>query len=182
MLKSGNLPLLSHPSNFDPSHKCFNAGHVLYCPEQAPIPILTVLWFFRVLRVTAHHVKFPRSKSEGRSTGLLSSHSCNCSDALWTTRHQASKVRTHPSVALFAAFFPCSTKFAYCKQRLNTAETYSNEATSRSALQHDAAFSTVGLASTNTDEPTMQVDSVPWQLTSHPGWAFAWGYLSEFFV
>ena len=29
---------------------------------------------------------------------------------------------THPSVASFAAFFPCSTKFAYCKRRLNAAE------------------------------------------------------------
>ena len=45
--------------------------------------------------------------------GPLSSHSCNCSGALWTPRHQASKVRTHPSVASFTAFFPCSTKFAY---------------------------------------------------------------------
>ena len=39
-------------------------------------------------------------------------------------RHQDSKVRTHPSVASFAAFFPCSTKFVYCKRRLNTAETW----------------------------------------------------------
>ena len=56
--------------------------------------------------------------------GLLSSHSCDCSDALWTPRHQASKVRTHLSVASFAAFFPCSMKFAYCKWQLNAAETW----------------------------------------------------------
>ena len=37
--------------------------------------------------------------------------------------HQASNVRTHPSVASFA-FFLCSTKFAYCKRRLNTVETW----------------------------------------------------------
>ena len=33
-------------------------------------PILTILWFFEVLRVTAHHAKFLRSESEGRSAEL----------------------------------------------------------------------------------------------------------------
>ena len=56
--------------------------------------------------------------------GPLSSHSCDCSDANWTPQHQASKVRTHLSVALFAVFFPCSTKFTYCKQQPNDAETW----------------------------------------------------------
>ena len=46
--------------------------------------------------------------------GQLSSHTCDCS--LWAPWHQ---VHTHLSTASFAAFFPCSTKFAYCKQRLN---------------------------------------------------------------
>ena len=32
--------------------------------------------------------------------------------------------RTHLSVASFAAFFPCSKKFAYCKRWLNAAETW----------------------------------------------------------
>ena len=32
---------------------------------------------------------------ENPKVGPLSSHSCNCSDALWAPRHQASKVRTH---------------------------------------------------------------------------------------
>ena len=31
-------------------------------------PILTVLWFFRVLRVTAHHAKFLHSESKGGFT------------------------------------------------------------------------------------------------------------------
>ena len=39
-------------------------------------------------------------------------------------QHQASKVRTHPFMASFVAFFPCSTKFAYCKWWLNAAETW----------------------------------------------------------
>ena len=43
---------------------------------------------------------------------------------LWMPRHQASKVCTHLSMASFAAFFPCSTKFAYCKRWLNTAKTW----------------------------------------------------------
>ena len=83
-------------------------------------PILTVLWFFEVLHVTAHHAKFLCSESEGSP---LSSHSCDCSDALWTPQHQASKIPTHLSMASFAVFFPCSKKFAYCKRRLNAAET-----------------------------------------------------------
>ena len=33
-------------------------------------PILSVLWFFEILRVTAHHAKFLRSESEGRSAEL----------------------------------------------------------------------------------------------------------------
>ena len=37
----------------------------------AHTPILTVLWFFEVLRVTAHYAKFLRSESEGRSAELL---------------------------------------------------------------------------------------------------------------
>ena len=103
--------------------------YIPYCPEQAPIPkqaptpppappILIVLWFFEVLSVTAHHAKFLCSESEGRSAELTAA------IVLRMPRHQASKVRTHLSVALFAAFFPCSTKFAYCKQRLNAAETW----------------------------------------------------------
>ena len=44
--------------------------------------------------------------------------------AHWMPRHQASKVHTHPSLALFTAFFPCSTKFAYCKWWLDAAETW----------------------------------------------------------
>ena len=33
-------------------------------------PILTVLWFFEVLRVTAHHAKILHSESEDRSPEL----------------------------------------------------------------------------------------------------------------
>ena len=54
----------------------------------------------------------------------VSSHSCNCSDTLWVPQHQSSKVYTHLFVASFAAFFHCSMKFVYCKQRLNAAETW----------------------------------------------------------
>ena len=70
-------------------------------------PILTVMWFFKVLRVTAHHAKFSHSESEGRSA----------------ERHNIRQVCTYLSVASFAVFFPCSMKFAYCKRRLNAAET-----------------------------------------------------------
>ena len=77
-------------------------------PCKRPPPNFDVLWFFEVLHVTTHHAKFL----------------CIESAELWMPRHQASKVRTHPSMASFAAFFPCSTKFAYCKWRLNAAETW----------------------------------------------------------
>ena len=55
--------------------------------------------------------------------GLLISQtcSCNCFEALRGPRHQ---VHTHLSVALFAAFFPCSTIFAYCKWWLDAVETW----------------------------------------------------------
>ena len=43
---------------------------LLYCPGQVPVPtqvptppILTILWFFEILCVTAHHAKFLRSES-----------------------------------------------------------------------------------------------------------------------
>ena len=68
-------------------------------------PILTVLWFFTVLHVTAYHVKFSRSESEGRS---LRSHSYGCSDALWAPQLQASKISSHPSVASFAVSSPAA--------------------------------------------------------------------------
>ena len=64
-------------------------------------PLLIVLWFFRVLCVTAHHAN---SCIVNPTVGPLSSHS---SDALWAPRHQ---VHTHLSVAWFAALLPCSTK------------------------------------------------------------------------
>ena len=47
-----------------------------YCPEQAPIPEQSPtpnfdsFVVFKVLRVTAHHAKFLRSESEGRSAEL----------------------------------------------------------------------------------------------------------------
>ena len=55
--------------------------------------------------------------------GLLISQtcSCDCFEALRGPRHQ---VHTHLSVALFAAFFSCSTKFAYCKWWLDAVETW----------------------------------------------------------
>ena len=93
----------------------------------SPPPPPTNFDSFVVLRVTAHHAKFLRSESDPK-VGRLSSHSCDCS--AWRSLHgrhdigRTSKVRTHPSVASFAAFFPCSTKFAYCRRRLNAAETW----------------------------------------------------------
>ena len=87
-------------------------------PGKRPPPILTV---FGVLRVTAYHVKFCVVTPK---VGPLSSHSCYCSDALWAPRHQTSKVRTYPSVFSFAAFLPCSTRFAYSKRWPNAAETW----------------------------------------------------------
>ena len=67
-----------------------------------PPPILTVLWvFFEVLMRFGRH----------------------------DIRHQ--RFAHTPSVASFAAFFPCSTKFAYCKRRL---QKLGNDATSLSAL------------------------------------------------
>ena len=97
----------------------FSSGykHVPYCPEQAPPPNFER---FMVLRVTPTLLN---SRVVNPKVGPLSSHSCDCSGGLWAPRHQASKFRTHPSVASFAVFFPCSTKFAYCKRRLNAAAT-----------------------------------------------------------
>ena len=140
---------------------------VPYCPgASAHPPILTVLWFFRVLRVTAHHAKL------NPKVGLLSSHSCSCSDALWATRHQASKVRTHPSMASFAALFPCSTKFAYCKWRLNAAETWQRGYKLVSFVAwHSFLHYRAGLDKAR----TKRWCSTSWQLTSHPGWPLAWG-------
>ena len=103
--------------------------YVLYCivlgkhpyPCKHPAPNFDSIVVSRVLCVTAHHANFLCSESEGKSAELTT---CDCSDALWVPQHQISKVRTTPSVASFAAFFPCSTKFMYCKRRLNAAETY----------------------------------------------------------
>ena len=63
-----------------------------------------------------YHAKFSHSESKGP----MSSHSCNCSDALRAPWHQASKVRTHLSLASFTAFLPCSMNW---KRRLNAVET-----------------------------------------------------------
>ena len=41
-------------------------------------PILTVLWFFEVLHVTAHHAKFLHIESEGGSAELTCTCSCDC--------------------------------------------------------------------------------------------------------
>ena len=92
--------------------------YIPYCPQQVPPhlskhppPILTVLWFFDVLCVAAHHAKF----WGWAHIAVI---------AFWMPQHQASKVCTHLSVASFAAIFPCSTIFAYCKRQLNGAETW----------------------------------------------------------
>ena len=112
-------------------------------------PILTVLRFFRVLRVTSHCANFLCSESEGRSAELTS---CNCSDALWAPQHQVSKVHTTPSVASFTVFFPCSTKFTYCKRRLNTAETYQQGYESiRFVAQYNFLYCRAGLNESRTN-------------------------------
>ena len=90
------------------------------CPEQVPMGkypwalIAQVSKFEGGLQTTRlNGSTIPTRFHRMQSLLPRSSHSCDCSDALWVTGHQASKVRTHPSVASFAAFFPCSMKFAY---------------------------------------------------------------------
>ena len=90
-------------------------------PGQHPPPNFDSFVVLRGLLCNHHHTKFCVVNPK---VGLLSSHSCDCSDALWAPRHQASKVCTHPSVVSFTAFLPCNTKFAHCKRRPNAAETW----------------------------------------------------------
>ena len=130
-------------------------------------PLLTVLWFFRDLRVTAHHANFCIVNLK---VGPLSPHS---SDALWTSRHQ---VRTHLSVAWLNCSIPPLQHEIHTLQA--TTECCRNLAT---RLLVAPLCSTIrpsplsGWPRRSTDEPMMQVDSAPLLPTSHPGWAFAEG-------
>ena len=69
---------------------------------------------------------------ESKSTGA-NVHSCDHPDVLQAQWHLASSFCAYLSMALFAAFFACSTKFAYYKRR--TLRKVGNEATSRSAFR-----------------------------------------------
>ena len=130
--------------------------------------VLTILWYFRVLRVTHMHAKFLRSESEGRS------HSCDCSDALWVPWHQASKICTHIR-GLVRSVLPLQHEICVLQA---TTECCGNLAT---RVRVGPLYSTIQLSSLSgwpqqiTDKLTMQVNLVPWQLTSHTGWALAWG-------
>ena len=98
---------------------------VLICTcASAHPPILTVLCFFEVLRVTAHHAKFLHSESEGRSVKLTYLWLIWCTLGATTSSIKGSHTLV---VALFAVFFLCSTKFAYSKQWLNAAETWQRD-------------------------------------------------------
>ena len=106
------------------------------------------------------------------NVGPLSSHSCDCSDALWAPWHQASKVCTHPSMVSFAVFFPCSMKFMYCKWWLNVAETWQRGYKSvRFAAQYSFLHCQAGLDEARTKWQC----GTPWKLvTLYQGWTFAW--------
>ena len=131
-------------------------------------PILTVSWFFEVLHVTVQHAKFLHiySESEVRSAELTYIAAIivlirfGCRDI----RHQKF-AHTPPS---FAALFPCSTKFAYSKRRLDAAETWQRGYEPvRFVARYMYSFfhCRVDLKEARTKRRC----GTPWQLTSHPG-------------
>ena len=108
-------------------------------------------------------VVFQGSRVVNPKVGPLSSHS---SDALWTPRHQ---VRTHLSVAWFAAFLP--RVLQAMTERCGNLATRRRVGPLCSTIQPSPLS---GWPRRGTDKPTMQVDSAPSLPTSHPGWALAW--------
>ena len=58
-------------------------------------PILTVLWFFEVLHVTAHHAKFLHIESEGGSAELTCTCSCDCTLDATTSGIKGSHTPVH---------------------------------------------------------------------------------------
>ena len=98
--------------------------------------------------------------------GLLSSHCCNCSDAFLTPRYQASKVHTHD---LIRSILPLWHKIRLLQV---TTGCCGNLAT---RLQVGPLSSMIRLSSLSgwPQQSTMKVNSIPWQLTSHLGWALA---------
>ena len=113
--------------------------------------------------------------------GPLSSHSCDCSDALWAPQDQASKVRTYLSVC---STLPLQHKICVSKRPPNAAETWQRG-------YESVRFVTLFYYRAGLDEaPTKRrCKSIwyplaanfasrfgtLWQLTSHPGWALEWG-------
>ena len=77
--------------------------------RKAHFPILTVLWFFEVLCVTVHHTEFLPIELKLGQLSIL--HSCTHPDLLQV--HDFWKQISHTlSIASFAAFLICNTKFA----------------------------------------------------------------------
>ena len=58
-------------------------------------PILTVLWFFKVLCVTTHHAKFLCIESKGRSAELTCTCSCDCALGATTSGIKVSHTPLH---------------------------------------------------------------------------------------
>ena len=92
---------------------------LLYCSDQAPIlPNLTVLWFFEVFHVTAHHAKFLDGAAKVHSLYCCWAciHNCYHSDTfqapLYTSGSES--LQTPVCIASSVVLLAC-TKFAYCK-------------------------------------------------------------------
>ena len=134
-------------------------------------PILIALWFFGVLHVTAHHAKFSRSEPEvGPLSPQLQLFWCTLGDTTSGIKGSYTPVRGLVCSILRLQHEICILQV--------TTECCGNLAT---RLQVGPLCSTIQLSPLSgwpqwiTDEPTMQVHSVLWQLTVHPGWALAWG-------
>ena len=121
--------------------------------------ILTVLWFFDAL-----HVTMLKLCVVNLMVGPV--HWAHMLWLFWCTLGTMTSgikgSQTHLSEASFAVFFPCSTKFGYCKQWPNAAEPWQQGY----ELVHFVAVTIqlsllLGWPRWNTDEAMMQVNLVP---------------------
>ena len=133
-------------------------------------PILTVLWFFKVLCVITHHAKFLCIESKSRSAELTCTCSCDCALGATTS---GIKVLHTPLHGLVRSVLSLQHEICILQAMTDAAETWQR------------GYEWVNFVARYSFLPgwpwrsTKWRCGIPWQFTSHPEWALARGYLNH---
>ena len=156
---------------------CLRGSEVIFsAPDKAPLRIVIICFNSALIRssmVTTYHAKF--LPSEQKVCPLTIAESFWCASGTTTSSSKFS----HTPVRSLVRSVPC-LQYEICILQVTISRKLSNKAVGRPAFKHDTVFSTLRLASTKHGwSKIAQWFGNTWQITSHLGWALAWGLLNH---